>query len=204
MKFKFPLVLFFLFMILGLVAQESKMKKFRELSGPEKCWVIFHPFVAKKALKITEEARRMTQFVKQKKLLKGNGNGGQLDAFRHAFWMATLTQQIGWRRARELGEAHEKGNYKDYKKRKLEDGVVPDKISSEMDYYNNDVGIELGKEKSQLNIKEIVIVFVLQGKCKIIKKDNLGNFLDCEGNILFKEELKGKWENDKCLVSSNL
>ena len=25
-------------------------------------------------------------------------------------------------------------NYKDYKKRKLEEGVIPDKVSSEMDY----------------------------------------------------------------------
>lgn len=196
------MLLFFL-PLFRVSAQESNMKKFKQLSYPEKCWVIWHPFVAKKALKITEETRKITEAIKREKSLKGTGNGGQIDAFRHTFWMASLSMEIGWRRSEKLGKAHEKGNYKDYKKRKLEDGEIPDKVSSEMDFYNNDVGIEIGKMTNKFELKEVVIEKVKEGKCKIIKKDETGNFLDCEGNIISQEQLKGKWENEKCLVNSN-
>ena len=184
-------------------SQESNIKKFRQLSCPEKWWVVWHPFVAKKTLKITQEARKETEIVMHQKLLRGTGNAEQVDAFRHTFWMASLTQEIGRRRAKKLGKAHEKGNYRDYKKQKLEDGVVSDKISSDMDLYNNNIGIEIGKKTTKLALKKIVIETILQGKCKIIKKDAAGNFLDCEGNILSNEQLKGKWENEKCLVRSD-
>ena len=203
MRFKSLIFIFFLFVNKGLSAQDSKMKKFKQLSGPEKCWVLWHPFAAKKALKITEETRKITEEVKKEKLLKGNGNGGQVDAFRHTFWLANLTHGIGWRRARKLGKAHEKGNYIDYKKHQLEDGVVPDKRSSDMDYYNNDVGIKIGKIANETELKYIVIEAVKEGRCKIIKTDDSGNFLDVEGNVIARENLKGKWENEKCLVNSN-
>ena len=39
---------------------------------------------------------------------------------------------------------------------------------------------------------------------KIIKKDKKGNFLTCEGVIIYLDELKGKWKNNKCLINSNL
>lgn len=184
-------------------AQESNLKKFRRLSGPEKCWVIFHPFVAKKALKISENTRKITKEIQKKKLLIGNGNGGQIDAFRHTFWMANLTQKIGARRARNLGKKHEKGNYKDYKKRRLEDGVIPDKISSEMDLFNNEVGVNIGEKSNDLELENIIVNAVLKGRCKIIKKDAYDNFLDCDGNYIPLENLKGKWENNKCLVWSS-
>ena len=203
MKIKIFSILVFLFMILSVSAQDSKMKKFKQLSGPEKCWVLWHPFVAKKALEISEEARKATAIVKKNKMLKGSGNGGQVDAFRHTFWMVKLTVEIGWRRARRLGNAHEKGNYRDYKKRKLEDGATPDKVSSEMDYFNNAVGIRIGKMTTDLNLKEIVVNTVKAGGCKIIKSDQSGNFLDVEGNVIPLDSLKGKWENEKCLVNSN-
>ncbi len=190
-------------MITVVSAQESNIKKFKQLSCPEKWWVVLHPFVVKKTLKITEESRKVSKLVMQEKLLKGTGNSGQIDAFRHTFWMASLTQKIGWRRAKKLGKAHEKGNYRDYKKHRLEDGTLPDKISSEMDLFNNDVGIRIGETAHTLEIENIVIEAVKEGKCKIIKKDVEGNFLDCEGNVILKELLKGKWENEKCLVDSN-
>lgn len=186
----------------GLVYSQSKLKSFKKLSCPEKWWVIWHPFVAKKAFNVTQIARTKTDSIKQNNILKGNGNGGQVDAFRHTFWMAKLTNEIGWRKANKLGEAHEKGNYKDYKKRILEDGVIPDKVSSEMDFFNNAVGVELGKTTSE-NIAQKVVVLVKEGKCKIIKTDAQDNYLGCNGNVLLEESLKGKWENDKCLIWSN-
>ena len=117
--------------------------------------------------------------------------------------MANLTLTIGSNKAKSLGNAHEKGNYKDYKKRKLEDGVIPDKVSSEMDYFNNNVGINIGEMTTDFDLKGHVVEVVKEGRCKIIKTDSSSNFLDIEGNIIPPEILKGKWENEKCLVNSN-
>ena len=103
-----------------LSAQKKRVKK---ISFPEKIWAISHPFVVKKAYKITLHTRAVVRQVKSDSVLIGRGNGLQVDAFRHTYWMATLTREIGWRRARSLGKAHERGNYKTYKKRKEEDGV---------------------------------------------------------------------------------
>ncbi|MCB0410358.1 MAG: hypothetical protein KDD29_09065, partial [Flavobacteriales bacterium] len=172
------------------------------LSCPEKWWVIGHPFVAKKALKISLEARQKTDSIQQNKILIGEGNGDPIDAFRHAYWMAKLTQTIGERKARKLGIAHEKGNYRDFKIGNKEDGTLPDKISSEMDLLNNEVGIKIGKELAII-LAQKVVEEVKQGNCKIIKKDKQGIFLDSEGNMIPKENLIGKWENNKCLVESN-
>ena len=199
------LVLFyFLFVAFFMVsAQDSNLKKFRILSGPEKCWVIFHPFIAKKVLIISEKARVITKEVLLRMVLEGSGDGDQIDAFRHAFWMASLAQEIGKRRARCLGEKHEKGNYKDYKQRRFEDGVIPDKISSEMDLFNNEIGFEIGIKYTGLDLKSRVVEAVLNGDCKVVRKDITDNFIDCEGNLIPIENLKGKWENNKCLVWSN-
>ena len=203
MRFKAIFLAFFILNSVTAFSQKSNWKKFRQLSGPEKCWVIFHPFVAKKALKVTEESRIVTKEIKKEKLLKGNGNGGQVDAFRHTYWMANLTLEIGSNKAKSLGNAHEKGNYKDYKKHKLEDGVIPDKVGSDMDYFNNEVGINIGELTTEFDLKEVVVEAVKEGRCKIIKTDDEGNFLDVEDNTIPMEKLKGTWENEKCLVNSN-
>lgn len=186
-----------------LVGQNSSVGQFKKLSCVEKRWVFFHPFVAKKALKVSLEARRITAELKQQNILKGVGNGDQLDAFRHTYWMARLAQEIHWRKAKRLGKAHEKGNYRQFKKGKLEDDVLPDKISAEMDLFNNEVGLNLGKKNRGQELEKEVIKLVKEGKCKIIKTDASGNFLDENNQILPIEELKGKWENSKVLVGSN-
>ncbi len=204
MKLKLFLIFAFSLITFSTFSQESKLKKFKKLSCPEKWWVLWHPFVANKALKTTEESRFYTMKTIKEGKLFGNGNGLQVDAFRHTYWMARLTQEIGWRKALKLGNAHEKGNYKDYKKRKLEDGVIPDKISSEMDFFNNKVGVDIGKKSAKLNLEIIIIKAVLQGRCKIMKIDSKGNYLTCDEEIIPEKTLKGLWENNKCLVNSNV
>lgn len=203
MKFIYLFLLLLIFNHSIVLGQEALFVKFKKLSTPEKWWVISHPFSAKKALIITNLSRKTTQQVLLEQLLKGDGNSNQLDAFRHTFWMAQLTNKIGWRRSKRLGVAHEKGNYKEYKKHRNEDGALPDEISSAMDLFNNNVGIQIGKISSVENIKSKVIEAVLLGKCKIIKKDNKGNYLDSDGNVLSVAVLKGTWKNKKCLVWSN-
>ncbi|MDZ7613246.1 MAG: hypothetical protein U5K51_05695 [Flavobacteriaceae bacterium] len=122
---------------------QSAAASFFELSGPEKYWVITHFIKAKKAFKITEEVLRKTDSVGKTDLLDADMNGGQLDAFKHSYWIAHLTTGIGKKAALRLGEAHEKGNYRDFKNSKKEDGTVPDKMASEMDLQNNMAGARL-------------------------------------------------------------
>ncbi|MDN3618269.1 hypothetical protein QWY81_02230 [Polaribacter undariae] len=185
---------------------QSNFKSFFKLSPPIKKWVFFHPFKATKSLEISKETNRVSDSIAKTDLLDKDGAGGQVDAFRHAYWMARLAQEMGENAARSLGEAHEKENYLTYKKQKLEDGVVPDEISTEMDLHNNEEGLKLiakGSVVSKNGLVYRIVNAIEKGKMKIIKKDEKGNFLTCNGEVIKKEELMGKWKNDKCLISSD-
>lgn len=199
-------LLLFLIIVSFVANAQSKKQHFFNLSGPKKIWVLFHPFKAKKSLEISKEANRVSDSIKKTDLLDKDGSGGQVDAFRHAYWMARLHQEIGKSAARSLGKAHEKENYQTFKKRKLEDGVVPDEISSIMDLYNNEQGLKLIRKGSKVSKKGLiyrVVNAIKSGKMKIIKKDKKGDFLTCKNHKISKESLKGKWKNNKCLVQSN-
>lgn len=185
---------------------QSDLKSFFKLSTPIKTWVIFHPFKAKKSYAVSLETNKVADSIAKTNVLDKDIAGGQVDAFRHAYWMMRLKQEIGESAARSLGKAHEKENYITFKKNKKEDGVVPDKISSEMDLFNNDVGLTLISKKSKLSRKVIInriVLAIREGKFKIVKKDNKGGFLNCKGGKLLKKQVRGKWENNKCLVKSN-
>ena len=199
------LFLLFFTVVISTNAQ-SNFSQFRKLSRPIKIWIIFHPFKAKKALTISKEVNKISDSIAKTDLLKGNGSSGQIDAFRHAYWMARMRQELGKTAARSLGKAHEKDNYLTYKKRKLEDGVLPDKIASEMDLYNNEQGLKLISKGSKISKKRLIyriVNAIKTGKMKIIRKDNNGNFLTCKGEKITQKSLKGKWKNNKCLVKSN-
>jgi hypothetical protein len=199
-------ILFFVFILFaGQMFSQSSSKGFFSLSGPKRTWVLFHPFKAFKSLRISKETNRVSDSIRKTNLLDGDASGGQVDAFRHAYWMARLHQEIGKSAARSLGKAHEKENYITYKKRKLEDGVVPDEISSEMDLYNNEQGLKLSSRRSKVSKVSLIYKIVnaiKAGKFKVIKKDKKGNFLTCDGEVIDNEDLKGKWKNEKCLISS--
>ncbi len=199
-------LLFLILLLPFYTSAQSNWQQFKKLQSAQKTWVLLHPFKAKEAQKISREVTRVADSMKSSPLLDGDAAGGQVDAFRHAFWMALLQQQIGENAARSLGKAHEKDNYKTYKARKLEDGVIPDKIASEMDLFNNEVGLTLSRKDNNLPKNGLIyraINVILQGKLRVIKKDAKGNFLTCDGMKISTESLKGKWENNKCLVNSN-
>jgi len=195
---------FLLFSILGHT--QSNWQKFKKLSCSEKTWTILHIFKAKKAYIIAKEAQHVSDSIAKTPLLDGDKSGGQVDAFRHAYWMARLHQVIGKNAARKLGIAHEKANYQQYKNSLLEDGEAPDKISSEMDLFNNDIGLTFTK-KGVAHPKDgliyTIVNAILAGKLKTIKKDSKRNYLSCDNKRITQKELKGKWKNNKCLMNSN-
>ncbi|MFN0728647.1 DUF6973 domain-containing protein [Polaribacter gochangensis] len=200
-------VLIFYWFLLSLQGfSQSNWQQLKKLSCAEKTWVVFHPFKAQKALKVSEETQRVSDSIAKTPLLDGDKSGGQVDAFRHAYWMARLRQEIGKNAALTLGKAHEKSNYQQYKKNQLEDGETPDKISSEMDVFNNAVGVtytEKGIPYPKNGLIYRIVNGILAGNYKVIKKDQNQNYLTCGDEIIAKKALKGKWKNDKCLTNSN-
>ncbi len=198
--------LFLLILFSQKVYTQTITKSFFKLSTPEKFWVFFHPFKAKRAFVITEEVLKTTDSISKIGLLDNDINGGQLDAFKHSYWMARLSQTIGVRASINLGKAHENGNYRAFKKGQKEDDFLPDHPSSEMDLFNNKVGVKIIENNPYLNKSSLIsdiIDEVNNGLMRILKKDQQGNFLTCSGEIIPKDSLKGKWENKKCLVDSN-
>jgi hypothetical protein len=188
------------------MSQESKIKQFMDLHFPVKLWVITHPFVVTKSLQISNIARDAAKEREYDPDLDGDYAGGQVDAFRHGFWMAVLTKEIGAKKARKLGRAYEKSNYIDFKKKILEDKYLPDFISSKMDLQNNEVGIKIGmfnKFRTYSELNEIVKKSVLSGDFYVVKKDKEGRFLSSLDKIIPESEYFAKWYTPKTLVNSN-
>ncbi|HQV98768.1 MAG TPA: hypothetical protein PLI47_02455 [Bacteroidia bacterium] len=206
MKSKALLLILFSF-TLNASGQKSSVGSFWKLSCPEKWWVIGHPFVAGKAFKVTLEARAKSDSLVKNSLLDADSFGGKVDAFRHAYWMARLAQNMKWKKAVKLGIAHEKANLISFKKMKGdEEGVLPDSISSVMDLFNNQVGFSIGcnfKSASNDEIYNYVIKSLTEGKLKIVYKDVNRNDLDCDGKIVDRKVFFGKWNIPKCLVNSD-
>lgn len=197
-------LLFGIFFSINLFSQK-KGKSFSMLSGPEKWWVLGHPFKAKRAWNTSTRTLHITDSLKNTNSIGSDSNGGQLDAFKHAFWMASLTHKIGSKSALKLGKAHEKGNYKTFLKGESEDGVLPDKVSSDMDLYNNETGEYLASKNlgvSELQLINLIIDHLKKGDLRIIKKDK-ELYLSCSGDPIETASLIGKWNNNKCLIPSN-
>lgn len=197
---------FYCLLVANMVYSQSNWQQFKKLSCAEKTWTILHVFKAKKAYLVAKEAQHVSDSIAKTPLLDGDKSGGQVDAFRHAYWMARLHQEIGKNAAKSLGKAHEKTNFQQYKNSSLEDGEAPDKIASEMDLYNNNIGLSF-TQKGVAHPKDgliyTIVNAILAGKLKVIKKDQHRNYITCDEKILSKKELKGKWENNKCLMNSN-
>jgi hypothetical protein len=203
-----------LFLITGILPEKnligqdlSFFKAFRGLSLPEKCWVGTHPFIAKRSYIITQKTLKVTLDVKSSGQLDGDINGGQVDAFKHALWMAALVQEIPWRKARRLGLAHEKGNNIEFRKAARRGEMSSHDLTSiAMDIWNNHRGIDIGLKHPGETIAvlaEKVKRSILKGEMRIIRKDADGRFLDLNHEVINPEVIKGKWDNPKMVVPSD-
>lgn len=187
---------------------QSSLKDFKKLSKAEKCWVITHVFKAKRALKVSKKVKQTVDSILKVGDLGKHYVGNDLDAFKHAYWMFCTANRVGFKAAKSLGKAHEKGNYQFYKKHKKEDGVLPDSISSQMDLHNNSIGLAYYKKnkKKQLSKKQQIALIkkaVLEGQMKIILQKEKGVYLDNNGRVLSKISYHNLWNNSKVLVPSN-
>jgi hypothetical protein len=132
-------------------------------------------------------------------------SGGQLDAFRHMFYMAAFATRVKPRKLRRLGELHEKSNYRQFTKSQYEEGEQPDSLSSVMDLRNNEAGFIIGhlnREKHLNEIARIVIEEIDKGGGWMMKRNSAGDYLDCDGRIVKTGVYRGSWFVPKCLVKT--
>lgn len=173
---------------------------------PVKWWVLTHPFVASKAYDAARLAAEIAGKHINDPMLDGDERGGQIDALRHCLWMALLAREIAPRKAEKLGKAHERSNKIDFRKKVVEEGMLPDSISCEMDLRNNKVGILIGHRNPDLlpeDLTQLIREAILAGKLWKLKKDNQGNYLDWNDQPISPENWIGKWNNPRCIVPSN-
>jgi hypothetical protein len=199
-----------LLLILGSVSEmqgQSRWKAFWKLSGPERCWVIGHLWVSGKAQRISTRAVALADSMSRTASLDGLPEGGTSDAFRHGIWMALLGQEIGTRKAEKLGQAHEKGNYRNWKRGRLEDGAFVDSTSRAMDLWNNDRGLAIAERLPGAGEAALITAILRDmeaGLFRVVSRDRRGRNLDAQRNIIPPRELNGKWETRRCLVPSLL
>lgn len=120
--------------------------------------------------------------------------------------MALLAQQMPAFRALKLGRAHEEGNRIALRKSCYEENAPPDATASVMDLSNNATGAEIGAQNRKASEEELIAVVlqaIAEGRCKILRKNRHGDYLDASGKIIPPEAWKGKWENQRCLVPSD-
>jgi hypothetical protein len=200
---------FFLFLfIIPLIGktQNSTFHSFLKLSCAEKKWAIGHFLIARKAWDISQRCRFVTDSMGKLGIPDHNPSDGKLDAFRHTFWMATLSGKIGVRKSLSLGRAHEQGNYRDFKRERFEEGNIPDKASTDMDLYNNKIGVEIGmalKGYSEKLIIDSILKAIVNGKMRIVLKDTFGRSCDSTFHPIQDKDLKGKWITQRILVPSD-
>lgn len=171
----------------------------------ERRWAIAHPIAALKVKKLYSKALPFYKDSDIRSKLDVYESGGKTDAYRHVLFMAVFTQKIKVKKIRKLGIAHEKANKQMYLKGNKEFGSLPDSMDTEMDLFNNEIGYSIGSENKKLAPSELsikVLEALEQGKALMIKRDRMGNFISCSGQILSTDELK-KWVNNKCAVKTD-
>lgn len=169
-------------------------------------WAISHPVSAIKVKRISKNCYKIYDETKTSEKLDAFISGGKTDAYRHVFYMAAFAQKIKVTKLRKLGKAHEKTNYRQFKKSKKEENELPDSLSSVMDLRNNELGFKIGSENKALSLEQLdvtVISAIKRGEAYIMKRNKKGEYLNCEGQSLFLETRPKKWKQDKCLVASD-
>lgn len=200
------IVIFSLLTTIPIISYAQNIKQFFSASAKEKCWFITHPFSISKTLKIKKVVLQKTDSIIENNILDTIRAGGKADAFRHALWMSLMIQEMPERRARRLGIAHEKTNYKQFKKDKTEDGAYISKPFSDMDLQNNEIGIKIGLEnkgKSTEKLIDEIISRINAGELWILAKDNNDNIYTCDGEKIDIVQYKGIWETPICILKSN-
>jgi len=187
------------FIAANCFAQQQNDFHKTKISPREIIWGLSHPFIAIKVKRISQQALYTTDSLQKHSILKDR-SGGNLDAFKHSYWMALLTQEIKAKKARKIGIIHEKVNYRCFKR----NYNCQDSAASAMDLLNNEVGIKIGNENTNTPRKELIdliINYIYNKKMYVIKKDSDGNCID-KNNKIIDITIEKKWNKRKCIIRS--
>lgn len=175
-----------------------------KVSRYEYAWALAHPLAACKVKKIHKKLKPYYNENELKLSLDSFSQGGKLDAYRHVFYMAAFAQKIKAKKVIKLGKAHEKTNYRQFKKGKGKNVVLPDSLSGLMDLWNNEIGVTLARDNKELGYEELkqkVIKLINENKAFYFLRDANGNFLDCDGKtVIDLKKYQDKWYIPKCML----
>jgi hypothetical protein len=131
------------------------MDEWNMLTAAEQRFIASHPTLANKIKEDSFKARDEARVRFPDEASRNNGPG---DAFRHCYWAALLTRDIGVNNALAFTEAHENfpGNPLDEKA---------------MDLYNNTQGISIGngrKRATDVQLADLCAQALTDGKLKTL------------------------------------
>ncbi|MGZ3883623.1 MAG: DUF6973 domain-containing protein [Bacteroidia bacterium] len=192
--------------VIFILCQLTASAQLGKLSCYEKRWALIHPFAALKVKKLYSKNAAVYAAAKNDMALDRYESGGRLDAFRHSFFMAVFAQRVSVRKLRKLGKAHEKGNYRMFRKHRNEYGELPDSLASVMDLHNNELGFTIGVSDKHLPADQLaqkVTEALKKGEGVYLKRNSNGQYVDCDNKILDPETHKKKWFVPKCLIKTN-
>src|ERR1041384_6063170 len=115
-------ILRIIFLILLFTIATRMNGQINRIGRAEVGWAVIHPVAAIRVLRIH---RACNQYYKKSVLrsrLDTVENGGKADAYRHVFFMSAFAQKIRIKKLRKLGEAHERTNYRQFVRGKMEQG----------------------------------------------------------------------------------
>ena len=177
--------------------QTNTAKHNIKITFREFIWAVSHPFIVKKVLTISKITLNITDSLESHNILSDR-SGGNLDAFKHSYWMAMLTKNIKSKKAKRLGIIHEKTNYQQF----IRGNNSQDSAASLMDLKNNEIGIYYGEKyrnKSNEELINALISAIKNGELYRLKKDEYGNYLDCNNTIIDLKKEKD-WDKRKCII----
>jgi hypothetical protein len=189
MRKGFELTMFFIFLAFT-VFPKPRFTKY------EFFWSLRHPVAAIKVNQLYKKAAIIYQFQKQISEPDSFSVNGKLDAFRHIFFMAVFAQKIKAQKLIRLGIAHEKANYKQFKRDPKREKVQQDSLSSIMDIKNNLIGIALGRENSTSQLSELrdkVLRYIADEKVFYISRNAKGQYINSNSQEINLSDFDGKW-----------
>ena len=184
------------------LSSQNFEKIYESMKTKDKIWCLNNLSSVLIAKEISEEVMFTMDSLNQISYLGGNSEGGVFDAFRHIYWMYSLSNEIGPKKAKRIGEIYE--NYGEYMfNNSYMSGY--DSVGRVMDLFNNDIGISLSKEKIPYSLIFNEIDNILRdGRAKVVKKNDLGESLDIDGNVIQDTIWKQTWQNNRILINSSL
>lgn len=203
-KYLFLILFLLVFISLQNSQAQNKSEIIKSMSIENKLWAIANASCVKRALDMSEDVLHIMDSLYKQNFFDTDSEGSSYDAFRHVFWMYSLASEIGIEKARKIGIIYEDYNQYVFS---INPQSGYDATGRKMDEFNNELGLflfsKIGKQERD-KVIESIRNLISKGYAKIIAKDEKENSLDENHEVIPQDKWKGKWENERCLINSNV